>query len=214
MIVKPHAPASGRNRQAILEVIKIEFGDCGSVLEIGSGTGQHAVFFAEAMPWMTWQTSDLAENHQGIRSWIADSGLPNVRDPILLDVRQADGVDNEYDGVCDAAYDGVFSANTAHIMSIEAVRCMFDVVGRLLSPGGVFCLYGPFNQDGAFTSESNERFDQSLRNQDPAMRIRDLEELDGFAGESAMRRERLYAMPANNLLAVWRKNEGTNNDDS
>ncbi len=184
------------------------------MLEIGSGTGQHAVFFAEAMPWMTWQTSDLAENHQGIRSWIADSGLPNVRDPILLDVRRADGVDNEYDGVCDAAYDGVFSANTAHIMSIEAVRCMFDVVGCLLSPGGVFCLYGPFNQDGAFTSESNERFDQSLRNQDPAMRIRDLEELDGFAGESAMRRERLYAMPANNLLAVWRKNEGTNNDDS
>ncbi len=206
MIVKPHAPASGRNRQAIVEVIRIEFDECGSVLEIGSGTGQHAVFFAEAMPWMTWQTSDLAENHQGIRSWIADSGLGNVRDPILLDVERADGVDAEYDGV--------FSANTAHIMSIQAVRCMFAVVGRLLSPGGVFCLYGPFNQDGAFTSESNERFDQSLRSQDPAMGIRDLEELDSLAGESAMRRERLSAMPANNLLAVWRKNGITKNDDS
>ncbi len=206
MIVKPHAPACGRNRQAILEVIKIAFGDCGSVLEIGSGTGQHAVFFAKAMPWMTWQTSDLAENHPGIRSWIADSGLPNVRDPILLDVQQAGGVDHEYDGV--------FSANTAHIMSIEAVRCMFDVVGRLLSPAGVFCLYGPFNQDGAFTSESNNRFDQSLRRQDPAMGIRDLEQLDSLAVQSAMRRERIYAMPANNLLAIWRRNGDTNNDDS
>jgi len=206
MTVKPHAPASGRNRQAILEVIKIEFGDCASVLEIGSGTGQHAVYFAAAMPWMTWQTSDLAENHQGIRSWIADSSLPNVRDPILLDVQQAVGVD--------AGYDGVFSANTAHIMSIGAVMCMFDVIGHLLSAGGVFCLYGPFNQDGAFTSESNERFDQSLRSQDPAMGIRDLEELDSFAGKSAMRRERLYAMPANNFLAVWRKNGVIVNDDS
>lgn len=206
MIVKPHAPACGRNSQAILEVIKIAFGDCGSVLEIGSGTGQHAVFFAKAMPWMTWQTSDLTENHPGIRSWIADSGLPNVRDPILLDVQQAGGVDPEYDGV--------FSANTAHIMNIEAVRCMFDVVGRLLSPTGVFCLYGPFNQDGAFTSESNNRFDQSLRRQDPAMGIRDLEQLDSLAGQSAMRRERIYAMPANNLLAIWRRNGVTNNDDS
>ena len=206
MTVKPHAPASGRNRQAILEVIKIEFSDCESVLEIGSGTGQHAVFFAEAMPWMTWQTSDLAENHQGIRAWIADSGLPNVRDPILLDVQQAGCFDNEYDGV--------FSANTAHIMSIKAVRCMFDVIGRLLSPGGVFCLYGPFNQNGAFTSESNERFDQSLRSQNPAMGIRDLEELDSLAGRHAMQRERLYAMPANNLLAVWRHNGVTENDDS
>ncbi len=203
---KPHAPASGRNRQAILEVIRVEFGECSSVLEIGSGTGQHAVFFAGAMPWLTWQSSDLAGNHQGIRSWIADSNLENVRDPILLDVEQADGVDAEYDGV--------FSANTAHIMSIEAVRCMFDVVGRLLSPAGAYCLYGPFNLDGEFTSQSNERFDRSLHSQDPAMGIRELEELDGFAGKAAMRREKLYAMPANNLLVVWRKNGVTSNDDS
>ncbi len=203
---KPHAPASGRNRQAILEVISIVFGDCSSVLEIGSGTGQHAVFFAGAMPWLNWQPSDLAGNHQGIKSWIADSGLENVRDPLSLDVEQADGVDGEYGGV--------FSANTAHIMSVAAVRCMFDVVGRLLTPAGAYCLYGPFNLDGEFTSQSNERFDQSLRSQDPAMGIRDLEELDGFAGKAAMRREKVYAMPANNLLVVWRKNGATSSDDS
>ena len=90
-------------------------------------------------------------------------------------------------------------------MGIGAVHCLFSVVGRLLSPGGVFCLYGPFNQDGAFTSKSNEYFDRSLRRQDPRMGIRDLEELDGFANNSAMRRLRLYAMPANNLIVVWRK---------
>ena len=206
MTVKPHAPASERNRQAILEIISIEFGDCRSVLEIGSGTGQHAVFFARAMPWLTWRSSDLAENLAGIRLWIADSGLQNVRDPILLDVEQADGVDAEHDGV--------FSANTAHIMSIQAVRCMFDVVGRLLSYDGAFCLYGPFNLDGHFTSQSNERFDRSLRAQDSAMGIRDLEELDSFAASAAMNRERLYAMPANNFIVVWRKNGVTLRDDS
>lgn len=206
MTDKPNAPASGRNRDAILDVIKTEFCGCHSVLEIGSGTGQHAVFFAGVMSWLIWQTSDLADNHQGIRSWIADSGLENVRQPILLDVEHTDGVEGDFDGI--------FSANTAHIMSIQAVHCMFDVVGHLLSPGGVFCLYGPFNRDGKFTSESNQRFDQSLRNQNPTMGIRDLEELENFAAKMAMRRERLYAMPANNMLAVWRRNGVVTNDSS
>jgi predicted O-methyltransferase YrrM len=194
MTAKPQAPASARNSRPILAVIRHEFRDFKSVFEIGSGTGQHAVSFAEAMPWLTWQTSDLGENHKGIRSWTSDSGLANVLDPILLDVERADGVDGEYDAV--------FSANTAHIMSMQAVRCMFDVVARLLSPGGLFCLYGPFNLDGQFTSQSNERFDESLRSRDSAMGIRDLGELDGFAGTSEMSRERLYAMPANNLARM------------
>ncbi len=206
MTVKPNAPATARNRQSILDVLKNEFHDCRSILEIGSGTGQHAVFFAKAMPWLTWQTSDLAENHQGIRSWLADSGLANVREPMLLDVQYSDEFDAEYDGI--------FSANTAHIMSIQIVRCMFDVVGHLLSPEGMFCLYGPFNQGGEFSSESNERFDQSLRSQNPVMGIRDLTELESFAEKSTMRRERLYAMPANNLIVVWRKKGVSSNDDS
>jgi len=206
MTDKPNAPASGRNRDAILEVIKREFANCRSVLEIGSGTGQHAVYFADAMPWLQWQTSDLAENHPGIESWIADSGLENVRPPISLDVEHADGLDE--------TYDGIFSANTAHIMSTHGVRCMFDVVGRVLSPGGVFCLYGPFNQDGKFSSVSNERFDQSLRSRDAAMGIRDLVELDNFAAGMTMRRLRRYAMPANNMLVVWHMNGVAVSDDS
>lgn len=205
MTAKPNSPASERNKRPILDVLNVEFRVCRSVLEIGSGTGQHAVFFAEAMPWLTWQTSDVAENHPGIRAWIADARLENVRDPMPVDVLRPDGVDGEYDGV--------FSANTAHIMSMSAVRGMFDLAGRVLSDGGLFCLYGPFNRDGEFTSESNRRFDQSLRSQDPEMGIRDLEDLDEFAARSMMRRYRLYAMPANNLLAVWRK-FGERHDDS
>ena len=206
MTDKPNAPASGRNRDAILEVIKTEFSTCHSVLEIGSGTGQHAIYFADAMPWLQWQTSDLAENNPGIDSWIADSSLENIRRPMVLDVEHAGGIDGNYDGI--------FSANTAHIMSVDGVRCMFDVVGRVLSPGGTFCLYGPFNQDGKFTSESNERFDQSLRSRDTAMGIRDLQELEGFAAGVAMRRVRRYAMHANNMLVVWRMNGVASNDDS
>jgi cyclopropane fatty-acyl-phospholipid synthase-like methyltransferase len=203
MTAKPSAPAAVRNRQPILEVIANEFRDCKSVLEIGSGTGQHAVFFAESMPWLNWQTSDLAENHAGIRSWIAGAGLANVRDPILLDVERAD----EFE----ARFDGVFSSNTAHIMSLNGVRCMFDVIGRLLPDGGAFCLYGPFNQNGEFSSDSNRRFDASLRRQNPAMGVRNLEELDEFAKKQSMHRDRLYAMPANNQIAVWRKSEYRDN---
>lgn len=199
MTAKPKAPAAERNKQPILQVLETEFRDCESVLEIGSGTGQHAVFFSEALPWLTWQTSDLAENHPGIRSWIAESGLPNVRDPVQLDV--------EAPGDLDDKYDGVFSANTAHIMRLPAVRCMFDVIGRVLRDGGIFCLYGPFNQDREFSSESNQRFDASLRGQDPGMGVRDLGDLDEIAAKLMMYRDRLYAMPANNLLVVWSKNE-------
>ena len=197
MTSKPQAPAAERNKQPILDVLETEFYDFQSVLKIGSGTGQHAVFFASSLPWLTWQTSDLIENHQAILSWIAENPLPNLREPIELDVEAPGGFGGNYD--C------VFSANTAHIMSLPAVRSMFDLVGGQLPDGGVFCVYGPFNQGGTFSSESNQRFDASLRDRNSRMGIRDLEELDDFAGDWSMQRHRLYAMPANNLLAVWKK---------
>jgi cyclopropane fatty-acyl-phospholipid synthase-like methyltransferase len=177
-----------------------EFRGCESVLELGSGTGQHAVFFAEAMPWLTWHTSDLAENLKGISSWITDSGLSNVREPMLLDVQDP--------GDRNVRCDGVFSANTAHIMNIDAVRCMFDLVADLLPDNGPFCLYGPFTEHGGFNSESNQRFDASLKAQDPAMGIRDLEELEEYARMKSLKRSKLFAMPANNMLVVWRKDNG------
>lgn len=197
MSARPNAPAAERNKHAILEVLRDEFAKCRSVLEIGSGTGQHAVFFARMMPWLTWQTSDLPENHDAINAWLEHAGLDNLRAPIELNV--------EKPGRLDQQYDAVFSANTAHIMSITGVESMFAVIGSCLHDDGKFCLYGPFNLDGEFTSDSNRRFDASLKSQDPRMGIRDLAVLDEFAIANGLQRTNLYAMPANNMLAVWTK---------
>lgn len=199
MTTRPNSPASERNKRPILDALREEFKDRRHVLEIGSGTGQHAVFFAAEMPHLTWQTSDLRENHDGIRAWLEHAHLKNVRPPLELDV-------NKYNAASVIA-DAVFSANTAHIMDIHAVESMFEFVGHVLPDGGVFCLYGPFNFDGHFSSESNAAFDASLRQRDSAMGIRDLADLDRFAADAGMPRFRLYAMPANNHLAIWKKPE-------
>ncbi len=193
---RPNAPATERNRDAILEVLTEEFGDRHEVLEIGSGTGQHAVFFAGKLPHLTWQTSDVAENHAGIQSWIESENLSNAMPPLELDVEQTTQIEGHFDAV--------YSANTAHIMSEHAVACMFGLVGKLLPENGKFCLYGPFNRHGAFTSASNEQFDASLRQQNASMGIRNLEDLEALADSGGMHRTGLYAMPANNFLVVWR----------
>ena len=200
MSEKPNAPATERNREAILQVLQSEFRDTKSVLEIGSGTGQHAVFLARELPYLTWQSSDREINHAGINAWIADAGLDNVLPPLALDVQDTETLNT--------AYGAVFSANTAHIMSFQAVECMFRIVGSSLAEEGLFCLYGPFNQDGTFSSPSNQKFDASLKAQDAAMGIRDLADLDALAEANGMRRIRLYAMPANNNIAVWQKTRG------
>ena len=198
MVTKPNAPSALRNQEAILDVISDEFENFKVVLEIGSGTGQHAVFFASQMSWLNWQTSDLAENHGGINAWLEDANLDNVKSPLVLDVTEPLQTNDKYDAV--------FSANTAHIMSIAAVGCMFSVVGQSLIEDGKFCLYGPFNQNGDFSSDSNREFDANLKSQDSAMGIRDLEVLDGFAESNGLHRATLYAMPANNMIAIWTKN--------
>ncbi len=185
-----------RNGGPILEVLRREFARCRSVLEIGSGTGQHAVRFASAMQHLRWQTSDLNENHKFIKPWIADSGLANIASPLSLDVRTA--------ALPEASYDGIYSSNTAHIMSFPAVQSMFSIVGAALRNGGAFCLYGPFRQDGEFNTASNAAFDQSLRALDPESGIRDLEDLDELGSQHGLARSNLYAMPANNHLVVWR----------
>lgn len=193
----PDAPATVRNREPILAVLRDEFRDCLHVLEIGSGTGQHAVYFGEHMPGVRWQTSDRRENHADIRAWLAQAALDNVLPPLALDVvTDPDPAGN---------YDAVFSANTAHIMGIDAVVALFALVGRLLPPGAPFCLYGPFRIDGNFTSPSNADFDASLRDRDPAMGIRDLEYLDELGDAAGLSRDALIAMPANNFIATWRK---------
>jgi SAM-dependent methyltransferase len=196
----PDSPASERNKRPILEVLRAEFRNASQVLEIGSGTGQHAAFFVQELPHLTWQTSDLPENHETILARLARSAPPGIRPPLALDVENAEPLP--------MSFDAVFSANTAHIMSIRAVQRMFALIGRILPDGGTFCLYGPFNFDGEFSSESNARFDASLRQRKASMGIRDLADLDRFANDAGMSRVRLYAMPAMNYIAVWQKSGG------
>lgn len=196
---RPFAEAAARNAEPILEVLQHELRHSTDVLEIGSGTGQHAIHFAASLDHLQWQTSDLEENHPAIHAWIADARLPNVREPILLDVTTAE---------LSTSYDAVYSANTAHIMSIDEVVRMFALVARVLRPDGVFCLYGPFRRFGEFNTESNARFDASLRARDSSMGIRDLEELDAVGATHGLRRRNLYAVPSNNIVAVWKKIAG------
>ena len=193
---KPFAESAERNSAPILEVLRSEFAHCRNVLEIGSGTGQHAVRFASAMAHLQWQTSDLDENHEFIKAWITDSGLANIASPLSLDVRTATLPEN--------CYDGIFSANTAHIMSFVAVQDMFSIIGHALCAGGTFCLYGPVRQDGEYNTKSNAEFDRTLRARDPDSGIRDLEDLDELGSRHGLARTSLYAMPANNHIAVWR----------
>ena len=202
MIVLSDSPASERNKRPILEVLREEFRDARHILEIGSGTGQHAVFLASELSHLTWQTSDLAENHDLIRARLAHGDHPRIEPPLLLDVETFELPDARM-----ADVDGVFSANTAHIMSIRGVQRMFSLVGGILPTGGAFCLYGPFNFDGGFSSDSNARFDASLRQRKSTMGIRDIAELDSFAQDAGMVRIRLYAMPAMNYIAVWQKSD-------
>jgi cyclopropane fatty-acyl-phospholipid synthase-like methyltransferase len=196
---KPFAEYAQRNAAPILEVLRHELRGHTNVLEIGSGTGQHAVHFATELTHLQWQTSDLDENHDGISSRIADAGLPNVGGPLSLDVAAAELPDN--------SYDAVYSSNTAHIMSPDAVVAMFRLVGTVLRRDGLFILYGPFRQAGRFNTQSNRDFDADLRSRDPSMGIRDLDELDKLGAENGLRRLNLYAVPSNNLVAVWQKAE-------
>ena len=205
MNAKPFAPATERNSRPVLAVLRQEFSHASLILEIGSGTGQHAVFFAANMPRLVWQTSDLTENHAGIQAWLNDARSPNVLAPLELDV-----LVNDHPA---QTYDGVFSANTAHIMSLEAVNRMFSLVGDVLEVGGLFVLYGPFRQKGEFNTASNAEFHRSLQQRDPEMGIRHIEALDEIAARAGLQRQRYYAMPANNQIAVWRK-EGLNDGNA
>ena len=197
MTDKPFAESCAENRAPILAVLAEVFADRRHVLEIGSGTGQHAVYFAPALPHLVWQTADVPQHHAGIRMWLAEAALPNVRAPLALDVN-----DSAWHG---GRYDAVFSANTLHIMSWPEVEKFFAGAGLVLEPGGVLAVYGPFNYGGAYTSDSNARFDAWLKARDPASGVRDFEAVDALARAQGLELERDIAMPANNRTLVWRK---------
>lgn len=194
---KPFSQACENNKDPILGVLREVFNAPGRVVEIGSGTGQHAVHFGRHLTHIQWQPTDVADNLPGIRAWLAEAGLPNVDVPLELDV------DHSPWPVAEA--DGVFSANTAHIMGWPEVMALFRGVAGLLPVGGAFCLYGPFADGGRHTSDSNARFDASLRQRDGRMGIRDLDDLRRLASDVGLVLEADHPMPANNRTLVWRR---------
>jgi cyclopropane fatty-acyl-phospholipid synthase-like methyltransferase len=195
--LKQYSEACEQNRDPILAILRKAFADSREILEIGSGTGQHAVYFARHLPQLRWHCSDLPENHPGINAWIDEAGLDNLERPIALDVTGTQWPTR--------TFDGVFSANTTHIMNWTAVLAMLDGIGRILAADGVFCLYGPFNYDGQYTSPSNARFDSWLKQRDPGSGIRNFEDLDSKARLNGLQLHADYEMPVNNRLLVWRK---------
>jgi cyclopropane fatty-acyl-phospholipid synthase-like methyltransferase len=197
MIDKPNAPATQRNREPILKVLREHFAGCSRVLEIGSGTGQHAVYVAAAMARLVWQCSDRAENLPGIRAWLDDAGLPNTPAPIELDVARG-----PWPPTC---FDAVFSANTLHIMSWADVQALFSGLDALLTADAVVAIYGPFNRGGRFTSESNAAFDADLKARAPHMGLRDIAAVDALARGIGLETIADVAMPANNRCVVWRR---------
>jgi SAM-dependent methyltransferase len=195
--VKPYSEAAVRNREPIREVLAQWFTAPGTVLEIGAGTGQHAVYLAAHLPHLEWQPTDRDDNLPGIALWVEEARLPNLRRPQPLDVN-ADVWPLE-------RTDYVYSANTAHIMSWQEVQRMFAGIGRVLRHDGVFCLYGPFNRNGEFTSESNRAFDASLRARASHMGIRDDGALIELARAHGLAALADYSLPANNRVLVWRR---------
>jgi cyclopropane fatty-acyl-phospholipid synthase-like methyltransferase len=195
--MKQYSEACEQNRLPILDILRNEFSEAHNVLEIGSGTGQHAVYFSQQLPHLQWQTSDLEEHHASIRAWLVEAGLENTRPPLVLDVSRDEWPAD--------VYDGVFSANTTHIMCWSAVECMFAGIGKLLGPRGRFCLYGPFNYGNRYTSHSNQRFDLWLKSRDASSGLRNFEDLNELAGKHGLLLRSDHQMPVNNRLLVWEK---------
>lgn len=193
---KPYSEACERNQAPILHVLQREFADRHHVLEIGSGTGQHAVHFAQHLPWLQWQPSDRAPQLPGIRAWCADAGLANLKSPIELDV--------EGDWPL-TGFDAVFSANTLHIMSWPEVCTLFQRLPMVMTQDAVLVIYGPFSDAGQHNSDSNAAFDHALRTRAAHMGIRDVEAVDAQARLAGLHLRAEVAMPANNRCLVWQR---------
>jgi SAM-dependent methyltransferase len=196
----PFSAACERNKDPILEVLRIRFADRTRILEIGSGTGQHAVHFARALTHLAWHPTEQLAYLPDLAERVKQEGPRNLRVPTVLDVRQTLWPLR--------SVDGVFTANTLHIMSWPEVMALYRGVGAVLAPGGVFCVYGPFRYAGRYTSDSNQEFDRVLLERDPNSGLRDIQAVSALAEQDGMRLDADHDLPANNRLLVFTKEPG------
>jgi hypothetical protein len=198
MDAKQHAPATQRNREPIREVLARELPARGTVLEIASGSGEHAVYFARAFPALVWQPSDADEPAlASISAWRAEAGLPNLREPIALDVTAQRWPI--------ARADAIVCINMIHISPWDATLGLFAGAARLLAGDALLYLYGPYRFGGVFTAQSNAEFDRWLRDRDPRWGVRDVDELEAAAARHGFALREVVAMPANNHSRVFRR---------
>ena len=196
----PFSAACERNKDSILEVLRVRFAGRAQVLEVGSGTGQHAVHFARALPHLVWHPTEQLAYLADLAERVKLEGPDNLRAPRVLDVRQALWPLRNVDAM--------FTANTLHIMSWPEVTALFAGIGTVLAPGGVLCVYGPFRYAGKYTSDSNRDFDRMLQERDPLSGIRDVEDITVLAGQYGVRMLSDHDLPANNRLLVFAKEPG------
>jgi cyclopropane fatty-acyl-phospholipid synthase-like methyltransferase len=193
----PLSAACERNKDPILEVLRIRLAGRSQVLEIGSGTGQHAAYFARALEHLIWHPTEQLAYLADLAERVKLEGSHNLRAPTLLDVRQAVWPVR--------SVDAIFTANTLHIMSWAEVTALFRGVGNVLAPGGVLCIYGPFRYSGRYTSDSNQEFDRMLQERDPLSGLRDIEAITPLAGQYGLSLDADHDLPANNRLLVFAK---------
>jgi SAM-dependent methyltransferase len=196
----PFSAACERNKDPILEVLRVRFAGRAQVLEVGSGTGQHAVYFARALPHLVWHPTEQLAYLADLTERVRLEGPGNLRAPTVLDVRQALWPLR--------AVDAMFTANTLHIMSWPEVTALFAGIGTVLVPGGVLCVYGPFRYGGKYTSQSNRDFDLMLQERDPGSGMRDIEDIELLAGQYGLRMDADHDLPANNRLLIFAKEPG------
>ncbi len=194
-VSKPFSQSSEENKQVILQKIQPLLSSKQTVLEIASGTGQHAVYFAQQMPHLIWQTSDLKESHSGIQLWLNEAGLENVLKPLNLDVSESNWPAR--------SYDAIYSANSFHIMSEQNVTDFFARISTVLNQDAIVMIYGPFNYAGQFTSESNANFNAWLKQRDPLSGIKEFEWCNELAEKAGLKLIEDLEMPVNNRILVW-----------
>jgi cyclopropane fatty-acyl-phospholipid synthase-like methyltransferase len=195
-MTKPFSQACENNKAPILAQLKKALPRPMRVLEIGSGTGQHSVYFAQQLPHLQWHTSDRAVNHDGILQWHSDVALSNLHAPLTLDLNDDWPIDY---------VDAIFTANTFHIVSWALVQRFFAGVARHLNSQGVLCIYGPFKYQGEFTSESNDEFNHFVMTRDELSGIRDYEAVALLAEQAGLTLIDDVAMPANNQLLIFKR---------